>query len=90
VYVKGRRHVKKEDGGVREPVFRIDNWMQKRNTRITGCMCSGYSWAGNMSGAMHRRGSLRCWYRNDGTRREYGDDDFFIDPDQLVMDYEHG
>lgn len=58
--------------------------------RTLGCMCSGYSWAGNMTGAMHRRGSLRCWYRADGTQRAYGDDDFFIDPDQTNMEYEHG
>jgi hypothetical protein len=64
--------------------------MNKRNTRAMGCMCSGYSWAGNMSGAMHRKGSLRCWFRSDGTQRNYGDEDFFIDPDQQLMEYEHG
>lgn len=70
--------------------FRVDGWMNRRNTRAMGCMCSGYSWAGNMTGAMHRRGSKRCWFRADGTQRSYGDDDYFIDPDQKVMEYEHG
>lgn len=44
--------------------------MTKRNTRAMGCMCSGYMWGGMMSGAMHRRGSLHCWYAADGTMRE--------------------
>jgi hypothetical protein len=43
-------------------------------------MCTGYAWAGNMTSAMHRKGSLRCWYRADGTKREDGDKDYFIDP----------
>jgi hypothetical protein len=46
--------------------------------RALGCMCSGYAWEGNMTGAMHRRGSLRCWYRSDGSRREYGDKDYYM------------
>jgi hypothetical protein len=57
--------------------FRPDAWMNKRNTRAMGCMCSGYAWAGNMSGALHRKGSKQCWYRADGTRREYGDADYY-------------
>jgi len=55
----------------------IDPWLTKRNTRLEGCTCAGYAWGGYMSGAMHRRGSLRCWYRADGTRREPGDEDFY-------------
>ncbi|MFT0167513.1 hypothetical protein ACLKMY_00595 [Paraburkholderia mimosarum] len=50
--------------------------MMKRNTRVTGCTCQGYPWAGLMSGAMHRRGSLWCWYRANGEQREPGDPDF--------------
>lgn len=57
--------------------FRVDAWMNKRNTRAMACMCSGYAWAGNMTGAMHRKGSKQCWYRADGSRREYGDADYF-------------
>lgn len=69
--------------GLRVPIFRVDGWMNRRTAlnRSLGCMCCGYSWAGNMTGAMHRRGSLRCWYRVDGSKREYGDDDYWIDPD---------
>lgn len=55
--------------------------MNKRNTRLMGCMCPGYDWEGNMSGAMHRKGSLRCYYRADGTSREFGDADYYMDPD---------
>ena len=58
--------------------WRPDAWMNKRNTRAMGCMCPGYAWAGNMSGAMHRRGSLRCYYRADGSAREWGDADYFM------------
>ncbi|MDN7419544.1 MULTISPECIES: hypothetical protein [Burkholderia cepacia complex] len=43
--------------------------MQKRNTRLMACACSGY-WF------WHRRGSLYCWYRADGTVRSPGDRDF--------------
>ncbi len=72
------------------PTFFVDRWMQQRTkkNRAMGCMCSGYSWAGNMTGAMHRKGSLRCWYRADGEQRQYGDDDYFVDPDVERMDYE--
>lgn len=59
--------------------WRPDPWMNRRNTRAMGCMCSGYAWAGMMTGAMHRRGSLRCYYRANGEPREYGDADYFID-----------
>lgn len=76
--------------GVRESIYRVDGWMNRRDTRAMGCMCSGYAWGGNMSGAMHRRGSLKCWFRADGTPREYGDADYYIDPDQQRMDFEHG
>lgn len=49
--------------------FRIDAWMQKRNTHATACTCAGY-WF------WHRRGSLYCWKRADGTDRLPGDSDF--------------
>lgn len=49
--------------------FRVDPWMMKRNTRAMACTCSGY-WF------WHRRGSLFCWHRADGTVRSPGDPDF--------------
>lgn len=49
--------------------FRIDRWMMKRNTHAMACTCSGY-WF------WHRRGSLYCWYRADGSDRYPGDPDF--------------
>jgi hypothetical protein len=49
--------------------FRIDAWMTKRNTRAMGCTCAGYHF-------MHRRGSLFCWHRADGSDRYPGDPDF--------------
>lgn len=60
--------------------LRPDKWMNQRNTRAMACMCAGYAWEGVMTGAMHRRGSLRCWYRADGSKREHGDKDYFVDP----------
>ena len=62
--------------------WRPDPWMNKRNTRAMGCMCSGYAWGGMMTGAMHRRGALRCWFRANGERREYGDADYFMDSNE--------
>ena len=53
--------------------MRVDRWMQYRNTSPRrgglGCTCGGYWFT-------HRRGSLRCWYRRDGTWRQPGDADF--------------
>ncbi len=49
--------------------FRIDPWMQKRNTRAMACCCAGYWFR-------HRRGSLYCWHRMDGSVRSLGDPDF--------------
>jgi hypothetical protein len=73
------RYLPKCECGAKD--WRVDWWMMRRNTRLMGCTCAGYVWAGNMSGAMHRRGSLRCYYRSDGSSREYGDSDYYIDPD---------
>ena len=49
--------------------FRVDKWMMKRNTRAMACTCAGY-WF------WHRRGSLYCWHRADGSSRYPGDPDF--------------
>lgn len=51
-----------------------DKWMNERNTsprgtRAMGCTCAGYWFT-------HRRGSLFCWYRSDGSDRLPGDPDF--------------
>ena len=45
--------------------------MNNRKTGLNGmgCNCSGY-WF------MHRKGSMFCWYRKDGTMRVPGDEDF--------------
>jgi hypothetical protein len=66
--------------GVRAPIFFIDKERTERvkRNRANGCMCPGYAWGGNMSGAMHRRGSKQCWYRENGERREPGDADYFM------------
>lgn len=53
----------------------IDPYMTKRDTRKQGCTCAGYAWGGVMSGAMHRRGSLRCWYSVDGSLRMPSDEE---------------
>lgn len=50
--------------------FRIDAWMQKRNTRATSCFCGGYPF-------QHRISSFYCWHRKDGSDRLPGDDDFW-------------
>lgn len=51
--------------------WRADKWMNNRPTGRDGarCDCSGYWFP-------HRRGSLYCWYRADGTDRLPGDEDF--------------
>lgn len=51
--------------------WRPDKWMNNRKTGLygMGCNCAGY-WF------MHRRGSLYCWNRADGTQRHLGDPDF--------------
>lgn len=71
---------------VKLPIFRVDGWMNRRTAqnRAMGCMCSGYGWEGNMTGAMHRRGSKRCWYRSNGEQRSFGDADFYMEPEVEV------
>lgn len=60
--------------------FRVDAWMMKRDTHGQACTCAGY-WF------WHRRGSLYCWYRKDGSDRLPGDVDFAdrnMTPDELA------
>lgn len=49
--------------------YRVDRWMNRRDTGKTRCDCAGYWFP-------HRRGSLFCWNRADGTGRYPGDPDF--------------
>lgn len=49
--------------------YRLDAWMMRRNVRAMTCVCAGY-WF------WHRRGSLYCWHRADGSTRTPGDPDF--------------
>lgn len=49
--------------------YRVDRWMNRRNTTRMACICTGYWFP-------HRRGSLYCWHRADGTNRYPGDPDF--------------
>ncbi|AQQ21176.1 hypothetical protein A8D61_23345 [Burkholderia cenocepacia] len=49
--------------------YRVDNWMNRRNTTRMRCDCAGYWFP-------HRRGSLFCWHRADGSNRYPGDTDF--------------
>ncbi|ORC47122.1 hypothetical protein B2G74_24405 [Burkholderia sp. A27] len=49
--------------------YRLDRWMNRRDTTKTRCDCEGYWFP-------HRRGSLFCWHRSDGTGRFSGDTDF--------------
>ena len=50
--------------------YHADRWMNRRDTRGMACTCAGY-WF------IHRRGSLFCWYRPDGSGRYPGDADFY-------------
>lgn len=57
--------------------FRVDHWMNRRKTSMQGmgCMCAGYP-VMTAKNAPHRRGSLYCWHRKDGSLRVPGDADF--------------
>ena len=46
-----------------------DKWMNNRPTGKLGCICGGYWFK-------HRKGSLYCWHRVDGSDRLPGDYDF--------------
>jgi hypothetical protein len=50
--------------------FRIDKWMQNRDTKSCACFCGGYHFK-------HRMSSFFCFYRKDGTDRLPGDEDFW-------------
>lgn len=49
--------------------YHPDKWMNARDTSKTSCTCAGYWFP-------HRKGSLFCWYRDDGSDRYPGDSDF--------------
>lgn len=49
--------------------WRADRWMNRRDTGAVRCDCAGYWFP-------HRRASLYCHYRKDGTMRMFGDYDF--------------
>ncbi len=53
--------------GVRD--WRVDPWMMGRNTRAGSCYCPAYHFP-------HRKGSLFCWFRSDGSDRFPEDADF--------------
>lgn len=57
--------------------YRIDWWMNGRDTRAMGCSCAGYvHLTGRAQWTIHRKGSPYCWFRKDGTQRMQGDPDF--------------
>ncbi|RDU99410.1 hypothetical protein DWV00_08655 [Trinickia dinghuensis] len=49
--------------------YRVDRYMNRRDTGKARCDCAGYWFP-------HRRGSLFCWWRADGSPRYPGDPDF--------------
>jgi hypothetical protein len=55
--------------------YRIDKWMNQRDTRKSKCDCAGYVHMTRREWP-HRIGSLYCWYRKDGAQRMPGDADF--------------
>lgn len=55
--------------------YRLDTWMNSRDTRATACSCSGYMHMTRREWP-HRIGSPYCWYRKNGTMRMHGDADF--------------
>jgi hypothetical protein len=59
--------------------FRVDRYMQTRDTKTNACFCEGYPFK-------HRRSSLYCWFRRDGTGRYPGDPDFW---DRNMSQEEH-
>jgi hypothetical protein len=56
--------------------WRIDNWMNTRDTKATSCTCSGYVALTHRAPWPHLIGSPYCWYRKDGSQRMPGDADF--------------
>jgi hypothetical protein len=59
--------------------FRIDKWMNNRDTKTNACFCEGYHFK-------HRMSSLYCWKRKDGSDRYPGDPDFW---DRNMTQEEH-
>lgn len=60
--------------------YRADRYMNTRRTVV--CECAGYWFK-------HRRGSLFCWHRADGTDRLPGDQDF-NDRNHTLEGIDHG
>jgi hypothetical protein len=66
--------------------YRIDRWMTNRDTTAARCDCAAYHFP-------HRRGSLYCWHRKDGSDRLPGHVDFWTrdmtqdDHDALVAQH---
>lgn len=60
--------------------FRLDGWMNNRDTKAMACTCKGYvPFTRNPKTTVweiHRKGSPYCWFRKDGTQRMEGDADF--------------
>jgi hypothetical protein len=55
--------------------YRVDGWMNSRDTRKTACSCAGYIYMTRREWP-HRQGSPYCWFRKDGTQRFEGDADY--------------
>ncbi len=55
--------------------FRVDAWMNARDTKTVACNCAGYVHMTRREWP-HRIGSPYCWYRKDGTQRMECDADF--------------
>lgn len=56
--------------------YRLDHWMNRRDTKATACDCAGYVVMTRRAPWPHRIGSPYCWFRKDGSQRELGDADF--------------
>jgi hypothetical protein len=56
--------------------YRIDRWMNSRDTAASKCDCAGYVVMTHRAPWPHRIGSPYCWFRKDGTQRMPGDNDF--------------
>lgn len=59
--------------GCRE--YLANGWMNRRDTKKMSCDCAGYVHLTNRV-FPHRKGSLYCWYRANGSQRMEGDVDF--------------
>ncbi|ABL96738.1 hypothetical protein BcepF1.007 [Burkholderia phage BcepF1] len=67
--------------------WRLDKWMNNRDTGKTRCDCAGYSFP-------HRMSTIYCWHRKDGSDRLPGHEDFWTrdmtqeQHDELVRRYD--